>query len=267
MKLVMRWDEVCTELAATPGVIPVGGSPENPWAEVERTQRWCTLLPFRKVTVGGVETPQGLRRLLVPGDRVQWSESQSLECMEDASNLAPAMTSTASVMRSLLGGHPLDAGPEVPRLLCLTGLDLGHSFPLGEPQLFVGRGEDCEVRVRDRAVSRRHARLERREGLYFIHDAGAPNGLFVNGRRNFEGVSLRHGDVIELGRTLLRVFLPEPTPQFEPERAAPSGEKPSVPSLERMKALVNHEWVWAVGSLAIGALGAWWGLRAASAMP
>src|SRR6266700_2142121 len=56
-------------------------------------------------------------------------------------------------------------------------------------------------------VSRRHARIMRDEGDYFIEDLGSTNGTFVNrGRRLIPGNRqvLRDGDEIIVGKTFLR---------------------------------------------------------------
>jgi pSer/pThr/pTyr-binding forkhead associated (FHA) protein len=62
----------------------------------------------------------------------------------------------------------------------------------------IGRGPECDVRLDDPLVSRRHARVVGTA----IEDLGSANGLFLNSRRS-EGVTpLRVGDVIQLGATV-----------------------------------------------------------------
>src|SRR6266850_1410870 len=41
-----------------------------------------------------------------------------------------------------------------------TGTNMGQRYPLGETPLVIGRGEDCDVRIQDHSVSRKHARIE-----------------------------------------------------------------------------------------------------------
>jgi len=68
----------------------------------------------------------------------------------------------------------------------------------------IGR-EGSDVVLNDREVSRRHARLRLLgEGLA-IEDLGSTNGTFLNGNR-VTGVSeLKHGDVLKLGNSSLRI--------------------------------------------------------------
>ena len=66
-------------------------------------------------------------------------------------------------------------------LFALTGADVGRSFQV-DAGARLGRGEQCEVNLRDRSVSRTHARLERDAyGCWWIVDAGSRNGVFVAG--------------------------------------------------------------------------------------
>jgi len=79
----------------------------------------------------------------------------------------------------------------------------------GEP-LHIGRGLAAELRLDDSSVSRRHAILVPRSRGARILDDRSSNGTFVNGRR-VQQSELRNGDVIVLGRAVLRyVELGEP---------------------------------------------------------
>ena len=70
----------------------------------------------------------------------------------------------------------------------------------------LGRAEDCEIQIDDRAISRQHAKIRiERSGddvRYVIHDLATDNGTFVNGSRNLP-IELKNGDTIRLGRTEL----------------------------------------------------------------
>ena len=74
---------------------------------------------------------------------------------------------------------------------------------LVRPVTHVGRGLDCELRLDDHLVSRRHAIVVMRSGGARVLDDRSANGLVVNGVRVSES-RLHHGDVIVLGRTVLR---------------------------------------------------------------
>ncbi|WP_444890119.1 FHA domain-containing protein [Microbulbifer sp. DLAB2-AA] len=68
----------------------------------------------------------------------------------------------------------------------------GKVFPV-KGGAVVGRSEECDITFSLSHLSRRHARLEVREGLLFAIDLGSANGTFVNGRRITES-RVRRGD-------------------------------------------------------------------------
>jgi pSer/pThr/pTyr-binding forkhead associated (FHA) protein len=69
-------------------------------------------------------------------------------------------------------------------LTLLNGARAGYSFILlDEEENLIGRGLDCRVVLNDPLSSRVHAIIERREGSWFIRDAGSRNGTFVNGQK------------------------------------------------------------------------------------
>jgi adenylate cyclase len=72
----------------------------------------------------------------------------------------------------------------------------------------VGRGEENNVVIKDRCLSRNHAMLQCTEGGYYLIDMGSSNGTFVNGRRVNIPVIIHNGDTITFGQTELKFFLP-----------------------------------------------------------
>jgi pSer/pThr/pTyr-binding forkhead associated (FHA) protein len=63
----------------------------------------------------------------------------------------------------------------------------------------VGRDEEADIRVDEALVSRHHARIERRDGRYFVLDLGSTNRTRVNGAPVSER-ELRHGDEVRFAR-------------------------------------------------------------------
>jgi pSer/pThr/pTyr-binding forkhead associated (FHA) protein len=89
-------------------------------------------------------------------------------------------------------------------LFVLTGSDVGRSFQV-RPGAQLGRDSSCEIRLRDRSVSRTHARLERDDsGCWWIVDAGSRNGVFVAGER-VQRAPLADQTEFQLGELCLRV--------------------------------------------------------------
>lgn len=71
-----------------------------------------------------------------------------------------------------------------------------HEFTKG--RVIVGRGRDCDFRVEDPNVSRRHAAIFWSEGKIMIEDLDSTNGTMVNGYPVSSAV-IGPGDVIVIG--------------------------------------------------------------------
>jgi hypothetical protein len=89
------------------------------------------------------------------------------------------------------------------RYLEVQGPERTLLIPLGGEVMHIGRGLSAELRLDDSSVSRRHAILVPRSSGARILDDRSSNGTLVNGRR-IQQVELHNGDVIVLGRVLLR---------------------------------------------------------------
>lgn len=59
----------------------------------------------------------------------------------------------------------------------------------------------------DEHVSRRHARIILISGEYLLTDLGSTNGTVVNGQRINSATVLQHGDVIQMGGTLMVFYI------------------------------------------------------------
>ena len=71
--------------------------------------------------------------------------------------------------------------------------------PLVRDEITIGRKEGNTIRLTERNVSRRHARLRKAEGSYRIEDLASYNGVKVNGQRIGEEVQLEAGDEVTIG--------------------------------------------------------------------
>jgi two-component system, cell cycle response regulator len=85
-----------------------------------------------------------------------------------------------------------------------TGPSMGRRYPLGDKPLTVGRGDDCDVRIQDNSVSRRHARIEPTTDGYAVSDLNSTNGTFVNDKQLAEPLPLHDGDYVRVGNCLYR---------------------------------------------------------------
>src|SRR5207244_2660152 len=71
--------------------------------------------------------------------------------------------------------------------------------PLIRDEITIGRKEGNTIRLTERNVSRRHARILRNNGEVQIEDLGSYNGIRVNNARIAERVGLRVSDQVQIG--------------------------------------------------------------------
>lgn len=98
---------------------------------------------------------------------------------------------------------------------------------LSAEEAVIGRADDADVVLPRNSVSKKHARIVRKNGRYVIADLGSTNGTYVNGRKIHGPLQLTEGDKIYLGDFILTVEKVEGAP------AAPSGREtvPHEPSV------------------------------------
>ena len=85
-----------------------------------------------------------------------------------------------------------------------TGPSMGRRYPLGDTDLLVGRSDDCDIRIQDNSVSRKHVRIEPSLEGYSVGDMGSTNGTFVNDKQLETPSALHDGDYLRVGNCLYR---------------------------------------------------------------
>ena len=93
-------------------------------------------------------------------------------------------------------------------LILQQSAGMGQRWPLDQQgALTIGRGEDCDVILRDRHVSRYHARISWVDGRYSVEDLGSKNGTHVNGRELTAPQVLEDGDEIQIALRFKLAFV------------------------------------------------------------
>jgi len=94
----------------------------------------------------------------------------------------------------------------VPPLVLAIRTPAGESsHRLEGAELVVGRSEECDLVLADRAVSRRHARLFEEQGSWWVEDLGSRAGTWRNGRAISGRERIGPGDRLGLGGSVLVV--------------------------------------------------------------
>jgi len=93
--------------------------------------------------------------------------------------------------------------------------------PLVREEITIGRQDGNIIKLSERNVSRRHARLKKDNGSLIIEDLGSYNGVRVNGERISGPTKIKEGDLIEIGDYDLgvqgRIELPTTPPPAQPK--------------------------------------------------
>jgi hypothetical protein len=96
---------------------------------------------------------------------------------------------------------------DMPQIFIMNGPEKGRCISFEEDTVVLGRAPENDIQMKDKSVSRRHLRIERRGGQYFIMDLRSKNGTFIDGARiepetEYE---VTEGIPIALGRTFMSI--------------------------------------------------------------
>ena len=77
--------------------------------------------------------------------------------------------------------------------------DQTREILLHKEEFLIGRGSDCDLRLRASAISRHHCLLRLRSDGAWVSDLGSSNGTYLNGQRVRSQAELHSGDEIAVG--------------------------------------------------------------------
>ncbi len=141
------------------------------------------------------------------------------------------------------------------RLLIVKGAQIGIDYELGEVT-DIGRSSECTIQLLDPSVSRRHARITRKDRGFVIGNVSATAEVIVNGRGIRSETRLSDNDEVSVGEYSF-VFNPELTlvrarygdqylviSPHRPERVHLEGKKGAAPlkdkSLQALAAILER---------------------------
>jgi len=102
--------------------------------------------------------------------------------------------------------------------------------PLARDEITIGRLEGNTIRLTERNVSRRHARLVRQNGALYIEDLASFTGVRVNGAKIATPTPLRDGDEVQIGDYKLALKGDRTTAAIS-DRPPSIGDRPTMPSI------------------------------------
>ncbi len=84
------------------------------------------------------------------------------------------------------------------KLFCIKGSLEGKKFEITQKIMVIGRSAENDIAAEDQGISRKHAKVYKRDDMFFIEDLGSRNGVQINGKQ-VEKSALRDNDVIRIG--------------------------------------------------------------------
>jgi serine/threonine-protein kinase len=123
-------------------------------------------------------------------------------------------------------------------LKVISGPYIGRTFSFNQHDSFlIGRTPEAHLCLAgDRYFSRHHCLLEINPPHSFLRDLGSTNGTFVNGQRVHEA-SLRHGDRVQGGETILLVEVQASTSDDDEDETSQDALPPTHPVMVQVECL------------------------------
>lgn len=94
---------------------------------------------------------------------------------------------------------------ECPVVVAIQGPLDGRRWEI-QDELIIGRGEDCQIQIDDRQVSRHHARISSVDGKIMLEDLASKNGTFLGGKLIEESVPLTDASLFQIAIIYKFVF-------------------------------------------------------------
>jgi FHA domain-containing protein len=121
------------------------------------------------------------------------------------------------------------------RLVMKKGKNAGKTFELADKPVILGRGDTVQIRVHDAKASREHCRVFAQGHQWVVADLNSRNGISVNGVTKTRH-TLRNGDEIAIGETVIAFEGDAATKAAEPERGKSARMAPADKQKARAKA-------------------------------
>jgi diguanylate cyclase (GGDEF)-like protein len=87
-----------------------------------------------------------------------------------------------------------------------TGPTMGARYTIGDRPIVIGRANDCDIRINDHSVSRRHARIQPGADGFYAVDLQSTNGTYINDIPA-SMYKLKDGDYVRVGNCIYRFLM------------------------------------------------------------
>lgn len=105
-----------------------------------------------------------------------------------------------------IGAFPAEDLTLHPCVMVLSGDSTGRTFRLDKTTSVIGRGDDADIVLKDRGISRQHAKFTvAPDGQVIFSDLGSTNGSFL-GTKRIDSTRLTGGERLQLGASVKLKF-------------------------------------------------------------
>jgi hypothetical protein len=113
------------------------------------------------------------------------------------------------------------------------GRGCSESVAIESARFTIGHSQDNDLAIDEPGLSRRHALIEKFDGIVQISDCGSESGTFVNSKRINGGAALRNGDTISMGSACsMLVSIRSAGPENHTEQHVESSAQSDAPILQ-----------------------------------
>ena len=95
------------------------------------------------------------------------------------------------------------------------GKSAGKEIPIPVSVFLIGRSDDCHLRPKSDAISRRHCELTIESDSVWVKDLGSRNGTYVDGTKITERTEVRNGSQLKIGKLAFEVVISAPAVKSE----------------------------------------------------
>lgn len=118
---------------------------------------------------------------------------------------APAQESAGGAGRKTVLLADRHKPPVVGWLVAMSGEQKGEDFRIRDGQNTIGSAPDCEIVLRDTAVTGKHASLRYKDHKFYLTDLDSTNGTFLNdGTEPIAREELKDNDMVRIGDVSLK---------------------------------------------------------------
>ena len=120
---------------------------------------------------------------------------------------AGAARSTLPTTRPAASSRPRSKrrGKALNQLVVTEGGLAGTRIALGDQPIMIGRANDSTLVLTDDYASTRHARLDSRDGDWYVEDLGSTNGTYLDRTKVTSPSLIPPGVPIRIGKTVLEL--------------------------------------------------------------